>query len=75
MKPLSKLFAPILSAVKTGLLRNYEAGYSRDGVNQMWILKNSNDLLEYTQSRSLSCNVATCPAAPAYEVYISKVIR
>jgi hypothetical protein len=31
--------------------------YSRGGVNQMWILKNSKDLLEYIQSRSLSsCN-------------------
>jgi hypothetical protein len=31
--------------------------YSRGGVNQMWILKNSKDLLEYIQFRSLSsCN-------------------
>ena len=31
--------------------------YFRGGVNQMWILKNSQDLLEYIQSRSLSsCN-------------------
>ncbi len=31
--------------------------YSKGGVNQMWILKNSNDLLEYIQFRSLSsCN-------------------
>jgi hypothetical protein len=34
-----------------------ETSYSRRGVNQMWILKNSQDLLEYIQSRSLSsCN-------------------
>jgi hypothetical protein len=34
-----------------------ELSYSRGGVNQMWILKTSKDLLEYIQSRSLSsCN-------------------
>jgi hypothetical protein len=39
--------------------QNWASGlsYSRGGVNQMWILKNSKDLLEYIQSRSLSsCN-------------------
>jgi len=58
-KPLSKLLTRILSAVKTGL-RSYcdtSYSYSKGGVNQMWILKNSKDLLEYIQSRSLSfCN-------------------
>jgi len=30
---------------------------TRGGVNQVWILKNSKDMLEYIQSRSLSsCN-------------------
>ena len=29
--------------------------YSMGGVNQMWILKNSKDLLEYIQSWPLSC--------------------
>jgi hypothetical protein len=34
-----------------------DTNYSRGGVNQMWILKKSKDLLEYIQSRSLSsCN-------------------
>ena len=39
-------------------LQSYcDTSYSRGGVNQMWILKNSKDLLEYIQSRSLSsCN-------------------
>ena len=31
-----------------------DTSYSRGGVNQMWILKNSKDLLEYIQSRPLS---------------------
>ena len=39
-KPLSKLLICILSAVTS---------YSRGGVKQMWILKNSIDLLEYIQ--------------------------
>ena len=43
--------------VKTRLQSYYDTSYSRGGVNQMWILKNSKDLLEYKQSRSLSsCN-------------------
>ena len=56
-KPLSKLLTCILSAVKTGLQSYCDTSYSRGGVNQMWILKNSKDMLEYIQSRSLSsCN-------------------
>jgi len=43
------------------VLQNYcDTSYSKGGVNQMWILKNSEDQLEYIQSmqyRSLSsCN-------------------
>jgi hypothetical protein len=56
-KPLSKLLTCILSAVKTGHQSCCDTSYSRGGVNQMWILKKSKDLLEYIQSRSLSsCN-------------------
>ena len=56
-KPLSKLLTCILSAVKTELQSYCDTSYSRDGVNQMWNLKNSKDLLKYIQSRSLSsCN-------------------
>jgi hypothetical protein len=56
-KPLSKLLTCILSAVKTGLQSYCDTRYSGGGVNQMWILKNSKDLLEYIQSRLLSsCN-------------------
>ena len=47
----------ILSAVKSGLQSYCDTSYSRGGVNQKWILKNSKYLLEYIQSRSLSsCN-------------------
>jgi hypothetical protein len=42
---------------KTGLQKYYDTSYTRSGVNQMCILKNSKELLEYIQSRSLSsCN-------------------
>jgi hypothetical protein len=47
MKPLSKIWTYILSIVKTGLQSYCNTSYSRGGVNQMWILKNSKDLLEY----------------------------
>jgi hypothetical protein len=57
MKPLSNLLACILSVVKTRLQSYCDTNYSRDGVYQMWFLKNSSDLLEYMQYRSLSsCN-------------------
>jgi hypothetical protein len=52
-----KFLTCILSVAKTGLHSYCDTSYSRGGVNQMWILKNSEDLLEYIQSRSLSsCN-------------------
>jgi hypothetical protein len=44
-------------------LQSYcDNSYSRGGVNQMWILKNSKDLLEYIYSRSLSScnNIKSC---------------
>ena len=52
-KPLSKLLTRILSAIKEGLQRYCETTYSRNGVNQMWIIKNSKDLSNTLQSCSL----------------------
>ena len=37
---------------KTGFQIYRDTNYSRDGVNQIWILKNSKDLLKYIQSMS-----------------------
>ena len=53
-----QLLTCLLTAVKTELQSYCDtSSYSRGGVYQMWILKNSNDLLECIQSRSLSsCN-------------------
>jgi hypothetical protein len=44
----------MLSVIKAGLQSYCDTNYSRGGVNQMWILKNSKDLLECIQSRPLS---------------------
>ena len=56
-KPLFKLLTCFLSAVKSGFQSKCDTSYSRSGGNQMWILKNSKNILEYIQSRSLSsCN-------------------
>ena len=53
-KPLSKLLTIILSKVKEGLKTYCETIYSRSGINQMWILKNSKELLEQLHSRSFT---------------------
>jgi hypothetical protein len=45
-KKLSQLLTIILSKIKEGLHKYCDTIYSRSGVNQMWILKNSKELLE-----------------------------
>ena len=49
-KPLSILLTKLLTHIKQGLQEYCETSYSRSGVNQMWILKNSKELLEHLQS-------------------------
>jgi hypothetical protein len=44
----------LLSAVKEGQHKYCETVYSRSGINHMWILKNSKDLLDSLKSRSFS---------------------
>ena len=53
-KHVSKLLTYILSAVIIGLQSYCDTSYFRACVNQMWILKNSKDLLEYIESMFLS---------------------
>ena len=53
-KPLSKLLTSILTTVKEGLQSYHNTCYSRSGINSMWILKNSKDLLGTISSRLLS---------------------
>ena len=49
-KPLSILLTKLLTHIKQGLQKYWETSYSRSGVNQVWILKNSKELLEHLQS-------------------------
>ena len=49
-KPLSILLTKILTAVKERLHMYCATVYARSGVNQMWILKNSKELLENLKS-------------------------
>ena len=53
-KPLSILLTSILTTVKDGLKKYCDVIYSRSGINQMWILKNSKELLENLNSNSLT---------------------
>ena len=53
-KPLSKIITSILTTVKDGLKKYCDVIYSHSGINQMWILKNSKELLDNLQSHSLS---------------------
>ena len=49
-KELSIHLTKILSAVKEGQQKYCETVYSRSGINHMWILKNSKDLLDNLKS-------------------------
>ena len=49
-KPLSSLLTKLLTHNKQGLQKYCETAYSRSGINQMWILKNSKELLDHLKS-------------------------
>ena len=49
-KPLSILLTKLPTHIKQCLQKYCETSYSRSGVNQMWIIKNSKELLEHLQS-------------------------
>ena len=53
-KELSIHLTKTMSAVKEGQQKYCETVYSRSGINHMWILKNSKDLLDNLKSRSFS---------------------
>ena len=55
-KALSKLLTSVLTTVKEGLQKYCDVVYSHSGINQMWILKNSKQLLENLQSQSSHIN-------------------
>ena len=68
-KPLSKLLTCILSGVKTGLQSYCDTSYSRGGVNQMWILKNSKDLLEYCNTPAIALKHLT--SLPSTQLFLT----
>ena len=49
-KLLSILLTKLLTHITYCLQKYYKKSYSRSGVKQMWILKNSKELLEHLQS-------------------------
>ena len=49
-KPLSILLTKLLTHIKEGLQKYCETAYLRSWVNQMWILKNSKELLDHLKS-------------------------
>ena len=49
-KPLSVLLTKLLSHIKQGLQKYCKTPYSRSGINEMWILKNSKELLGHLKS-------------------------
>ena len=49
-KPISILLTKLLTHIKQGLQKHCETAYSRSGINQMWILKNSKELFEHLKS-------------------------
>ena len=53
-KSVSILLTKVLSEIKSGLQKYCSTVYSRSGINQMWILKNSKELLENLKSTHFS---------------------
>ena len=51
---LSKILTSVLCTIKQGLRAYCDVVFSRSGINQMWILKNSKELLDNLKSRSTS---------------------
>ena len=52
-KRLSQLLTIILTTIKSGLVRYCDKVYETSGLNQMWILKNSKELLHTLQSNKI----------------------
>jgi len=67
-KSVSKLLTAVLSTVKDGLQTYCDTAYSRNGINHMWILKISKDLVESPSSLSLSviASIKTFDFSPLY---------
>ena len=72
-KPLSILLTKLLTHIKQGLQKYCETAYSRSGVNQMWILKNSKELLDHLKSPNV--NLVTNVTGLLQEINSKSVVR
>ena len=63
---LSQILTIILSKIKDGLQRYCEIVYSRSGINQMWILKNSKELLNSLKASSHVSSIKTYDFSTLY---------
>ena len=71
-KELSITLTKILSAVKEGLQKYCYTVYSRSGINHMWILKNSKELLENFKSRSFYTTAKIFAIVLCYECVVCR---
>ena len=53
-KPLSILLTKLLSQIKQGLQKYFDTAYSRSGINQILILKDSKELLDHLKSKNFN---------------------
>ena len=72
-KPLSILLTKLLTHIKQGLQMYCETAYSRSGINQMWILKNSKELLDHLKSPNfnLITNIKSDTSASYLDLLLS----
>ena len=61
-KPLSILLTKLLTHIKQSLQKYCETAYSRSGINQMWILKNSKELLDHLNLQISTLSQTSSPS-------------
>ena len=76
-KPLSILLTKLLTHIKRGLQKYCEKAYSRSGVNQMWILKNSKELLDHLKSPNfnLITNIKSLIFRPFTQPFLTRNLK
>ena len=67
-KPLSILLTKLRTHIKQGLQKYWETAYSRSGVNQMWILKNSKELLDHLKPFNLITHIKSFDFSTLYTI-------
>ena len=74
IKPLSILLTKLLTHIKQGLQKYCETAYSRSRVNQIWILKNSKELLDHPKSPNfnLFTNIKSFNFRPFTQLFLTR---